>query len=49
MPGRTTVDKKRILELVKQGATADQVARRAGVSRGVVWAVLRAEKGKVAK
>ena len=43
------MDKKRILELVKQGGTADQVARRSGVSRAVVWAVLRAEKGKVAK
>ena len=49
MPGRTSVNKKRILELVKQGASAEQIARRQGVTRGVVWAVLRAEKGKASK
>jgi DNA-binding CsgD family transcriptional regulator len=40
------VDRKRILELVKQGASAEQIARRQGVTCGMVWAVLRAEKGK---
>jgi DNA invertase Pin-like site-specific DNA recombinase len=49
MPGRTTVDKQKIRELAKQGVQADQIARRTGVSRGSVYAVLRAEKGKAAK
>jgi DNA-binding CsgD family transcriptional regulator len=49
MPGRPQVSKERILELVNQGATAEQIARRQGVTRGVVWAVLRAQKAKVAK
>jgi DNA-binding CsgD family transcriptional regulator len=43
------VDKRRILELVQQGASAEQIAKRQGVTRGVVWAVLRQEKSKVAK
>ena len=46
MPGRPAVNKKRILELVQQGASAEQIARRQGVTRGVVWAVLREQKGK---
>jgi transposase-like protein len=49
MPGRPPVDRKRILELVKQGSSVEQIARREGVTRGVVWAVMRAEKGKGGK
>lgn len=46
MPAKELIERRRVIELARQGVAARAIARRLAVSCGAVYAVLRQEVAK---